>query len=177
MVRQGVVVVTMPAMLRLRPARVEDVDAIVELIRELAAFERAPEAARATAADLVRDGFGAVPRFQVTMAEWDGQRAGFALYFYNYSTWEGRPGLYLEDLFVREAFRGRGIGRALLAHLAQVAVSGGCRRFQWQVLDWNQPALDFYHRLGARLGREWLPMRVEGEALQRLAAQAVEAQQ
>jgi GNAT superfamily N-acetyltransferase len=103
------------------------------------------------------------------LAEWDGHAAGFAFFFYNYSTWQGRPGLYLEDLFVRPQFRGHGIGKALLVHLAQVAVREKCGRFQWQVLDWNTPALDFYKSLGAKVMTEWLTMRVEGEALQNLA--------
>ncbi len=164
-------------MLHLRRAEVGDVNEILELIRELAAYEREPQAARATAADLLRDGFGTEPKFQVTMAEWGERVAGFALYFYNYSTWEGRPGLYLEDLFVREEFRGRGIGKGLLVHLAQVAVGAGCTRFQWQVLDWNQSALTFYESLGARVRREWLPMLLEGAALQRLATQTTGATQ
>lgn len=155
--------------LSLRPATRNDVPVILQLIRELAAYEREPEAAAATEADLLRDGFGERPLFRVVLAEWDGQVAGFAFYFFNYSTWQGRPGLYLEDLFVRPAFRGRGIGKALLVHLAQIAVRENCGRFVWQVLDWNEPAIRFYESLGAKLMREWLTMRVDGEALRRLA--------
>jgi GNAT superfamily N-acetyltransferase len=106
------------------------------------------------------------------MADWDGKPAGFALFFYNYSTWQGRPGLYLEDLFVRPEFRSQGIGKALLLHLAQIAVRENCGRFQWQVLDWNTPAIEFYESLGAKTLKEWLTMRVDGEALERLGAQA-----
>ena len=118
---------------------------------------------------LLRDGFGPSPKFRVVIAEWERQPAGFALFFYNYSTWQGRPGLYLEDLFVHPDFRGRGIGKALLLHLAQIAVRENCGRFVWQVLDWNQPAIDFYKSLGAGVMTEWLTMRVEGEALKKLA--------
>jgi GNAT superfamily N-acetyltransferase len=159
-------------MLRIRPGQVEDIPLILELIRELAAYERAPEEAVATEADLRRDGFGANPKFRVVIAEWEGLAAGFALFFYNYSTWQGKPGLYLEDLFVRPEFRGRGIGKALLLHLARLAVEEGCGRFQWQVLDWNAPAIEFYKSLGATHLKEWLTMRVSGEALEKLAAQA-----
>ncbi|MCU1285227.1 MAG: acetyltransferase [Acidobacteriales bacterium] len=159
-------------MLSIRPASIEDVPLILELIRELAEYEREPQAAIATAEDLIRDGFTreAAPKFRVVIAEWDGRSAGFALFFYNYSTWQGRPGLYLEDLFVRPVFRGKGIGKALLVHLANTAVKENCGRFQWQVLDWNTPAIDFYKSLGAEVMKEWLTMRVENDALQRMAA-------
>ena len=98
------------------------------------------------------------------------------LYFFNYSTWQGRPGLYLEDLFVRPHFRGKGIGKALLIHLAQTALKENCGRFVWQVLDWNQPAIDFYHSLGAKVMKEWLTMRVDGAALTALAGLPIQAQ-
>jgi GNAT superfamily N-acetyltransferase len=159
-------------MLALRPAISSDVPLILELIRELAAYERAPELAVATAEDLLRDGFETPqPKFRVLIAEWSGQPAGFAFFFLNYSTWRGRPGLYLEDLFVRPAFRKLGIGRALLVELARVAVREDCARFQWQVLDWNTPAIAFYESLGARVEKEWLTMRVTDDALRRLAGQ------
>ena len=103
------------------------------------------------------------------MAELDGRDAGWALWFYNFSTWEGRPGLYLEDLYVRPQFRGRGIGKALLKHLAALAIEKGCTRYVWQVLDWNTPSLEFYKAMGATVLEEWLTCRVEGEALVRLA--------
>ena len=157
-------------MLRIRRAEARDVPEILALIRDLAEYERAPEEATATAEDLLRDGFSGAPRFFVEMAEWDGRVAGFAFWFFSYSTWQGRPGLYLEDLFVRPAFRGQGIGKALLVYLAQVALDEGCGRFQWQVLDWNRPAIDFYEALGAKRLGEWITMRVSGEELARLAA-------
>ena len=156
-------------MLSMRSARAEDIPLILQFIRDLAEYERAPEQAVAKPEDLLRDGWGPSPKFRVLIAEWDGAPAGFALFFYNYSTWQGRPGLYLEDLFVRPAFRGRGIGKALLVRLARIAVHENCGRFQWQVLDWNQPSIDFYEALGAKKMTEWLTMRVEGEALEKLA--------
>jgi len=157
-------------MLKIRPATPADAPVMVELIRALAIYEREPDAVTATEADLLRDGFGASPKFRCVIAEWDGEAAGFAFWFYNYSTWQGRPGLYLEDLFVKPEFRGKGIGKALLLHLAKIAADEHCGRFEWSVLDWNTPAIEFYESLGAKLHREWLRMRVEGEALVRLAA-------
>jgi GNAT superfamily N-acetyltransferase len=156
-------------MLELRAAVPTDVPAIRSLIRELAEYEKEPQQAIATEADLLRDGFGPVPRYRCIMAIWDGESVGFALYFNNYSTWQGRWGLYLEDLFVRPSMRGKGIGKALLVELARIAVRDGCGRFQWQVLDWNKPSIDFYEKLGAKPLKEWLTMRVDGEALERLA--------
>ena len=122
--------------------------------------------------NFLRDGFGADPKFKVVFAEWLGKPAGFALFFYNYSTWQGRPGLYLEDLFVKPEFRGKGIGKALLLHLAKIAIENNCGRYQWQVLDWNEPAIEFYKSLGAEIMKEWLTMRVEGEGLKKLATMA-----
>ena len=156
-------------MLSIRPAGPQDARLILEFVRDLAEYERAPEQAVATEEDIRRDGFGAQPKFRCVIAEWDGEPAGFAFFFYNYSTWQGRPGLYLEDLFVRPRFRKLGIGKALLVHLAQLALRENCGRFQWQVLDWNTPAIDFYESLGAEKMTEWLTMRMEGEALRRLA--------
>jgi len=166
-------------MLTIRPATPADVPLILEFIRGLAEYEREPQAAVATAADLLRDGFGPEPKFRVDIAEWSGEPAGFAFYFWNYSTWQGRPGLYLEDLFVRPQFRGKGIGKALLVHLARVALKNNCGRLVWQVLDWNTPAIEFYESLGAETMKEWLTMRVAGEALVRLATEqsAVSTQQ
>jgi GNAT superfamily N-acetyltransferase len=158
-------------MLNIRPATVNDVRLILQFIRDLAQYEREPQAVTATEVDLVRDGFGAEPKFRVVIAEWDGIPAGFALFFYNYSTWLGRPGLYLEDVFVRPEFRGRGIGKSLLLYLARLAVRENCGRFQWQVLDWNTPSIRFYESLGAKVMKEWLTMRVEGEALERLGGE------
>jgi GNAT superfamily N-acetyltransferase len=156
-------------MLVIRNAEPRDVPQILQLIRELAAYEKAPEQAVATEADLLRDGFGPAPRYFCLMADWEGAAAGFAFYFHNYSTWQGRWGLYLEDLFVRPQHRGRGIGKALLVELARIAVRDGCGRFQWQVLDWNTPAVEFYEGLGARRLKEWMTMRIDGDALERLA--------
>jgi GNAT superfamily N-acetyltransferase len=157
-------------MLKIRPATREDAATIVDLITALAIYEREPDAVTATEADILRDGFGATPRFRCVIAELEGQPAGFALWFYNYSTWQGRAGLYLEDLFVKPEFRGKGIGKALLLHLAKVASDENCGRFEWSVLDWNSPAIEFYESLGAKLHREWLRMRVEGDALSNLAS-------
>ncbi len=156
-------------MLTIRQSTCDDIPLILQFIRDLAEYERAPEEARATADDLLRDGFGPSPKFRCDLAFWDGRPAGFCLYFFNYSTWQGRPGLYLEDLFVRPEFRGKGIGKALLVHLARVAVRENCGRFSWAVLDWNTPAQEFYRSLGARMLKEWIIMRVEGEALPQLA--------
>ena len=153
----------------IRPAQPADAPLILALIRELAAYEREPDAAIATEEDLLRDGFGPQSYFECLIAEEDSQPAGFALYFFNYSTWRGRPGLYLEDLFVRPEFRGKGIGKALLVRVAAVAVERGCGRLQWQVLDWNQTAIDFYQSLGARFLDEWRTMRLTDEALLKLA--------
>lgn len=159
----------------LRDAVAADVPEILALIRELALYEKDPDAAVVTEADLLRDGFGPAPYFRCVMAEVsdDGLTrtvAGFALYFFAYSTWEGRPSLYLEDLFVREAYRGLGAGKALLQRCAQIAVERGCERFQWECLDWNTPSLDFYESMGAKVLREWLNLRLTGDALARLAA-------
>ena len=156
-------------MLVIRAARPEDVGTILKLIRGLAEYEHEPLAAKATEEDLLRDGFGGEPRFHCVIAEWEGVAAGFALYFYNYSTWKGRPGIFLEDLFVWPEYRGKGIGKALLLHVARTAVESNCGRYEWQVLDWNTPAIEFYEGLGAKRMAEWLPMRVEGDALLELA--------
>lgn len=161
--------------LHIRPAERADARLILELIRGLAAYERAPDAVLATEEDIVRDGFGPVAYFHCLIAEWEGKPAGFALYFFNYSTWRGRPGIHLEDLFVYPELRGRGIGKALLERVAAAAVEQQCARYQWEVLDWNQPAIDFYRSLGAEFLDEWRIMRVDGEALTRLAGGAGKA--
>jgi GNAT superfamily N-acetyltransferase len=162
----------MSGMLNLRNASTNDIPVILQFIRELAEYEKAPEQAVATVEDLRRDGFSANPKFRVLIAEWAGEPAGFALFFYHYSTWAGRPTLFLEDVFVRPRFRGEGIGKALLLHLAKMAVDEGCGRFEWQVLDWNTPAIEFYQSLGAKVMKEWLTMRVSGEELRELASRA-----
>ncbi len=156
-------------MLTLRPAEPADAPLILEYIQELAAYEREPEAVVATQADVERYVFSDEAFVNVVMAEWDGQAAGFALWFLNFSTWEGKPGLYLEDLFVRPPFRRHGIGKALMRHLAAVAVERGYSRFVWQVLDWNTPSIEFYEAHGARIMRSWLTCRVDGDDIRRLA--------
>ena len=156
-------------MLVIRKATREDVPAILGLVKALATYEREPDAVVATEADLLRDGFGERPAFEVLIAD-DGERAiGFAFYFFSYSTWVGRKCLYLEDLFVEPAQRGQGVGLALMKALAKVAVETDCQRFVWAVLDWNEPAIGFYERLGAKVMRDWLTVRLEGEALTRLS--------
>ena len=157
----------------IRKATREDVPAILGLVKELATYEKEPDAVVATEADFLRDGFGERPAFEVLVAEEaeGGAReiVGFAFYFFSYSTWVGRKCLYLEDLFVKPDHRGRGTGVALMQALARVAVESDCRRFVWAVLDWNEPAIGFYERLGAKVMREWLTVRLEGEALTRLS--------
>ncbi len=151
--------------LQIRLATARDVPAILGFIHQLAVYEREPESVFATATDLHRDGFGPVPRFHVFLADWLGQPAGFALYFHNYSTWQGHHGIHLEDLFVDPAFRGKGIGKALLAKVAGVAVVEGCPRLEWNVLDWNKDAIDFYYGMGAQMSTDWRIMRVTGDQL------------
>lgn len=153
----------------IRKATRADVPAVLALVKELAAYEREPDAVIAMEADFLRDGFGERPAFHVLVAEEDADVIGFALYFFSYSTWVGRRCLYLEDLFVQPAQRGRGAGIALMAALAKEAIAHDCRRFVWQVLDWNEPAIAFYERLGAKVLREWLTVRLEGDALASLA--------
>jgi len=155
----------------IRPAPPNDAAFILEMIRELAAFEREPDAVKATEDDLLRDGWGPAPKFEALIAELEGSPAGFALFFHNYSTWEGRAGIYLEDLYVAERARGHGIGRRLVAALAALAVERDCRRLDLSVLDWN-PARRFYERIGLKQMKEWLPYRLTGEALMRLAEEA-----
>jgi GNAT superfamily N-acetyltransferase len=153
----------------IRPATRADVPQILAFIRALATYEREPKAVTATEAGLERDGFGPNPFYFCLIAEHGGRPAGFALYFFNYSTWLGRPGLYLEDLFVEPEFRGLGIGKALLERVAAIAVENRCPRLQWEVLDWNTPAIEFYRAMGAEFLDEWRNVRVAGEALRRLA--------
>lgn len=158
-------------MLTIREAKKEDAPLILDFIRQLATYEREPDAVSATVDDILRDGFPAIgePRFRVLLAEWEKQPAGFAFYFFHYSTWLGKHGLYLEDLFVKPELRGKGIGKALLARLAKIAIAQDCYGMRWQVLDWNQPAIDFYDSLGAKVLKEWLTVRLMGPALEKLA--------
>jgi GNAT superfamily N-acetyltransferase len=153
----------------IRPATREDVSILLAFIRALAVYEREPDAVVATEDDLLRHGFGDNPYFSCLIAEQDGAPAGFAFYFFDYSTWLGRPGLYLEDLFVHPEFRGLGIGKALLQRVAAIAVEKGCARLKWEVLDWNTPAIDFYAAMGAEFLDTWRNVRLSGEALKRLA--------
>ncbi len=155
--------------LRLRAARTEDVADILALIRELAHYEKLLHEVIAGEADLQRDLFGATPRAHCDIAEWDGEVAGFALWFYNYSTFKGRAGVYLEDLFVRPAFRGNGIGKSLIAGLARRCVDESLPRLTWSVLDWNRPSIAFYESIGAHVMREWLCCRMNSEAIAALA--------
>jgi len=155
---------------QIRPATASDVSLILRFIRELALYEREPHAVLATEADLLRDGFGPTPRFRCLIAEHEGMPAGFALFFTSYSTWRGHHGIRLEDLYVTPAQRGQGIGKALLVHLARIAVDEGCPRLEWDVLEWNAPAIGFYEAIGAHMLTEWRIMRVAGEALTSLAS-------
>jgi GNAT superfamily N-acetyltransferase len=155
--------------LSITPARPEDASLIVALVRELAEYERLLHQVVISEADIHRDLFGPRPYAEAVVAREGDEPVGFALWFHNYSTFAGRPGLYLEDLFVRPAFRGKGYGEALLRHLARAALDRGCARFEWSVLDWNEPALAFYRKLGAVPLDEWTVQRVSGEALIALA--------
>jgi len=153
----------------IRKATPADVPLILDFIRALAEFERAPAAVVATEEGLLRDGFGPNPFYYCLIAEHNGRPAGFAFYFFNYSTWVGRPGIYLEDLFVHPEFRGLGIGKALLQQVAAIAVEKGCQRMNWAVLDWNTTAIDFYRAAGAEILDEWRLVRLDSEALLRFA--------
>lgn len=154
----------------IRPARPGDVPAICQLIRELAAYERAAEQAQATEDDLRAALFGPEPAVFAHVADTGGQVAGFALWFLNFSTWTGRHGIYLEDLYVTPSMRGHGLGRALLAELAAICVRRGYARLEWWVLDWNTPSIGFYRSLGAVPMDEWTTFRITGQALAELAA-------
>lgn len=154
----------------IRPAIAADVPLVLQLIRELAAYEKLGHEVTATERDLRESLFSSPPSAEVVIAETDGGVAGYALFFHNYSTFLCKRGLYLEDLFVRPSFRGRGIGRLLLSHLAGIAVQRGCARFEWAVLDWNESAIGFYRTLGAMPMDDWTVFRLSGDALKRLAA-------
>jgi len=157
--------------MQLRSATRDDVQVIAELIRGLARFEKLEQEVVMTEELLATELFGDRPYAEVVLAEDDGRPVGFALFFHNFSTFLGRPGIYLEDLFVIPEHRGHGIGRMLLAHLARLAVERGCRRLEWAVLDWNRDAIQFYERLGARPNSDWTVYRLAGEALTGLARQ------
>jgi GNAT superfamily N-acetyltransferase len=157
-------------MISISPAAPEDAALLLAFIRELAEYERLAHAVSATEEDLRRTLFGRDAYAHALIAHLDGQPAGFAVYFFNYSTFLGRPGLYLEDLYVRPAARRRGIARSLLAHLAGIALEHGCGRMEWAVLDWNERAIGFYVSLGAAPNEEWTTYRLSSDALRRLAA-------
>ena len=159
-------------MIKLRKAAAKDIPLILSLIGELAEYERATNAVACTEQDLRRDGFGPSPKFHVIIAEWNGEHAGMAFYFHNYSTWQGRPGIFIEDLFVRPQFRGKGIGRALMANLAKTAIAEQCYGVRWEVLDWNEKAIEFYKSLGAEFRDRWRPVLLTENALRELAEQA-----
>jgi GNAT superfamily N-acetyltransferase len=155
--------------MNIRPAKTSDIDEILALIFELALYEKAPEEAKATKSQIMESFFSDDPKVFCEIVEVEGEIAGLAIWFLNYSTWQGKHGIYLEDLFVRPQFRGRGIGKALLKHLAGICVDRGYGRFQWWVLDWNEPSIEFYKALGAVAMDEWTVYRVTGDALTDLA--------
>ena len=156
--------------LAIRPVTPCDASLIFAFIRELAEYEKMSDDVVTNEAEIASALFGPNPRVFADIAEWDGRPAGFALWFYNFSTFRGRHGIYLEDLFVRPAFRGHGLGKALLANLAKRCVAQGCARLEWSVLDWNTPSIEFYESLGARHNEGWHPYRLTGAALETLAA-------
>jgi GNAT superfamily N-acetyltransferase len=153
----------------IRPAKAADVPVILELIRALATYERAPNEVTATEDGLNKVLFGEKPAAEVLLAFENETAVGFAVFFHNFSTWLGRPGVYLEDLFVRPEDRGKGYGRALLIHLAKIARDRGCGRMEWAVLNWNEPAIQFYHKLGAKPMDEWTVFRLTRDGIAKLA--------
>jgi GNAT superfamily N-acetyltransferase len=155
-------------MLRIRAATFEDVPAIRQMIVEFATFERLVQYVTVTEESIGSDGFGPAPRFHTLLPEWDGKLAGYVIYFPFYSSFQG-PGLFLEDIYVREEFRGKGIGKLLMAEIAAIALREGLSAMRWEVLDWNHPAIDFYKKLGAELFDDWKEMILDGNALRRLA--------
>lgn len=152
-------------MLNIRDAKAKDIDLIIFFIKELALYEKEPDSAIVKREDLLKDGFGDKPLFKVLIAEFNNKPAGFSFYFFSYSTWIGKPTLYLEDLFVLPEYRKKGIGKLLLKELAKIALENNCCRFQWQVLDWNKLAIDFYNSLGAKPLNEWITYRLDGQNL------------
>ncbi len=158
-------------MLRIRAATIEDAPLLRQMILELATYEKLAEYVSVTEDTIKRDGFGPSPRFRTLLPEWDGKLAGYAIFFPFYSSFQG-PGLFLEDLYVRKEFRGKGIGKLLMAAVAAIALQEGYWIVRWEVLGWNQPAIDFYKKLGATFYDDWREVILEGEALRRLAAGA-----
>ena len=154
--------------MKIRPARQEEVGIVLQLIHDLAVYEKAPNEVEATEKELLETIFTSDPKVFCDLVEVDGEIAGMAIWFLNYSTWQGKHGIYLEDLFIKPEFRGRGYGKALLKHLAKICDDKGYGRFQWWVLDWNSPAIEFYRSLGAVAMDEWTVYRVSGDALKKL---------
>ena len=159
--------------LLIRPSTSEDVPLILDFIRGIAEYEKLSQEVTATEADLRESLFGKRPAAECVLAFWDGKPAGFAVFFHNFSTFLGKAGLYLEDLFVKPEFRGKGIGKALLLHLACIAKERKCRRFEWAVLDWNTPAIEFYKKLGAKPMDEWTVYRLDRKGIERLADESL----
>lgn len=157
-------------MLSIRPATIEDVPLLTALVRELAEYDRLSQETSVIEDDLIRDGFGPAPKFRAVIAEWNGQPAGYAVFFEFYSTFQGRAGLFLDDLYVRPPHRKQGIGKALLAHVAGIAWKEGYFCVRWEVLNWNAPAIEFYRQLGAVFFDEWKAACLIGEALEAVAA-------
>ena len=157
-------------MLAIRPAAEKDMPLLSEMIHEFARFEKL--SAVVTEADLARDGFGTDPKFRVLLAEWEGKPAGYAFFFGYYSTFEGRPAIFLEDLYVRSEFRSKGIGKALMARVAAIAKQENCFGMRWEVLDWNTPAIDFYRKMGATFLDAWKNVMLKGEAFEALAGES-----
>lgn len=158
-------------MLRIRAANVDDIALLRKMILEFATFERLEKFVTVTEGTLMRDGFGSRERYRVLLPEWNGQPAGYAFFFGFYSSFQG-PGMFLEDIYVREEFRGKGIGKALMAEVAAITLREGFWGMRWEVLDWNQPAIDFYKKLGATLLDDWKEVRLSGNNLKRLAESA-----
>ena len=154
--------------MKIRPARQEEVGIVLQLIHDLAVYEKAPNEVEATEKELLETIFSSDPKVFCDLVEVDGEIAGMAIWFLNYSTWQGKHGIYLEDLFIKPEYRGRGYGKALLKHLAKICDEKGYGRFQWWVLDWNSPAIEFYRSLGAVAMDEWTVYRVSGQALKEL---------
>jgi len=159
-------------MLTIRPATLDDAHLLTTMIHELAELDRLSYEASVIEDDIVRDGFDASPKFRVVIAEWDGQPAGYALFFEFYSSFQGRAGLFLDDIFVRSEYREHGVGKALIAHVARIAWQEGYFCIRWEVLNWNAAAIDFYRKLGASFMDEWKPVCLIGDALEAVAAQA-----
>jgi GNAT superfamily N-acetyltransferase len=156
-------------MLNIRTATRDDGPTLLSLIRELATYEKKREKAVVTESDLLRDAFGPAPKFRALIAEWEGEPAGYASFFYFYSTFQGRPALFLEDLFVLDRLRGKGIGKALLVAVAKLAIEEHCHGLRWEVLDWNRPAINFYEKLGADFMHERKVVAFDEEGLIRIA--------